>query len=1093
MRPSPEENDLCVFNGINGATGKYLTPPMEPERLIETAFGATIDPKRPTDPEAMAHVISGGGASSNHLKELKRRHESTEPHFGVRPGIDSGKLEQAGWGILFPHDADPAIKDALKELLEWRKPQAGDYYYEFEGYKGYRLGDSHLDFLARQKMGPGQADPKKVPYYLLIVGDPESIPFAFQYQLDVQYAVGRLWFDTPEEYARYARSVVTAEKGQVALPRRAVLFGVRNPDDQSTRLSSAQLVEPLGKALPTLLPKGQAAWDVQTLLASDATKSRLARLLGGDETPALLFTASHGMGFPADDPRQLSDQGALLCQDWPGPRDWDQPIPPEHYFAADDVAEDASLIGLIAMHFACYGAGCPRFDDFGHMTSTEPPQIAPQSFLASLPRKLLSHPRGGALAVIGHVDRAWGYSFNWREAGPQLQSFEDTLKELMRGQPVGAALESLNQRYADLSSALSGTLQDVRYGKQPDVEGLAGMWTANNDARSYMILGDPAARLPLTTNTTPAAKRPVIETITFSPPPAGPGERGAPNSGPPGGSPAEAGSTPVTPLPARVGAEVAEVEPEGRCPQEGPALPSEPITATFTRPAGASGTVTVTIPLQITIRLGDPVAAAIPAMTAPAPPVVDVARGGHAEGAGAADVAFGPPPTSATNGPTDVVPGTGTGYYLIAFDDQGRERSDHPRGLVSRLVYEALAREPFTDVFLFSHGWQGDVPAARRQYQDWVGAMAERRSDRARIAQLRPNFRGLLVGVHWPSLPWGDEDLGGVSFGPTADAAASFVEAYARRLGDVPGIREHLRTIARSATAPGSPDRLPPDVSDAYREIDHLLGLGSQGVAGSPDADRESFDPDAVYYEALTLPELDEAVSYGSGCVSNLLLAPLRTLSFWTMKARARQFGEQAIHPLLVGWQRATSGREVRFHLMGHSFGCIVATATVVGPPGAPALPRPIDSLSLLQGALSLWSYCGDIPHARGRAGYFHRLVSEGRVRGPVITTQSRYDRAVGTWYPLAARAGSQVDFVAKMPKYGAVGAFGIQGQDLQPVNLPLGPETVTYPFESGRMYNLEASRYVCRGGGFSGAHSDICRPEVAHAVWSAAMGIKSM
>ncbi len=107
-----------------------------------------------------------------------------------------------------------------------------------------------------------------------------------------------------------------------------------------------------------------------------------------------------------------------------------------------------------------------------------------------------------------------------------------------------------------------------------------------------------------------------------------------------------------------------------------------------------------------------------------------------------------------------------------------------------------------------------------------------------------------------------------------------------------------------------------------------------------------------------------------------------------------------------------------------------------------------------------------------------------------MITTQSRYDRAVGTWYPLAARAGSQVDFVAKLPKYGAVGAFGIQGQDLGPETVAMGPETTNYPFQPGRTYNLEASRYICRGGGFSGAHSDICRPEVAHAVWSAIMGV---
>jgi hypothetical protein len=497
MSSPQDDQDRYVFNGIDGLTGRYLTAPLDDAQLLRLAVGDYTDPKKPDSQDVLARSITAGAGDARHLQELILRNEADVPHYGLRPGNDPTNLAQAGWGVIFAPDADPAVKDALKELLDWRTAQAGDRFVVFDSYKGYRPGEGYLEFLARQRMGPGPADPRKVPYYLLIVGDPETIPFEFQYQLDVQYAVGRLWFETAEEYANYARSVVAAEKGHVALARRAVLFGVKNPDDPATKLSATMLVEPLAALLPSALGDSEPPWEVEKVVADEAKKSRLAALLGGDRTPALLFTASHGMAFPKGNPRQMPHQGAFLCQDWPGPYSWPgNAIPPDFYFSADDVADDASFHGRITFHFACYGGGTPMGDYFDHI----PGQVsyaAPKPLVARLPRRLLGHPKGGVLAVIGHVDRAFGYSFSWKEAGVQTQSFEDALAELMRGRPVGLALESLNQRYADLSSNLSHELRDVRYGKVPNAPGLAGLWTANNDARSYIILGDPAARLPL--------------------------------------------------------------------------------------------------------------------------------------------------------------------------------------------------------------------------------------------------------------------------------------------------------------------------------------------------------------------------------------------------------------------------------------------------------------------------------------------------------------------------------------------------------------------------------------------------------------------
>jgi hypothetical protein len=238
--------------------------------------------------------------------------------------------------------------------------------------------------------------------------------------------------------------------------------------------------------------RDQPGWTVETVLGDEATHGRLGGLL--DDSPAFLFAACHGLGFAAGDPYQRERQGALVCQDWPGPGPGR--IDREHYFAAEDVGESARVHGLVAFCFACFGAGTPRWDEFTRAgRGSERRALSSGAFLGRLPQRLLGHPRGGALAVVGHVDRAWGFSLVWPEAGPQTAVFDSALRRLLDGQPVGWAMEYFNQRYAELASDLAAEVEALSFGKQPDEALLADLWTASHDARNYTIVGDPAVRI----------------------------------------------------------------------------------------------------------------------------------------------------------------------------------------------------------------------------------------------------------------------------------------------------------------------------------------------------------------------------------------------------------------------------------------------------------------------------------------------------------------------------------------------------------------------------------------------------------------------
>jgi hypothetical protein len=437
--------------------------------------------------------------------------------------------------------------------------------------------------------------------------------------------------------------------------------------------------------------------------------------------------------------------------------------------------------------------------------------------------------------------------------------------------------------------------------------------------------------------------------------------------------------------------------------------------------------------------------------------------------------------------PTRLTPRHKLPYFLLCVDKSGEERPEKDGSLLSARILDAVrASNPMvTDVFVMSHGWKGDVDAAIEQYDRWIDVMGDCTDDRARARQARPGFMSLLVGFHWPSLPFGDDEMGGNAFATTAGAGEdTFVEVWADRIADTPATRTALHTLFAAALDDLEPERLSAAVIAAYQTLDQEAGLGTGGPSAGPEADRAAFDPQQLYLDAT-----DAETSFAGGVLGGLL-SPLRELSFWTMKKRARTCGETGGHRLVAAI-RAAGGDAVRIHLMGHSFGCIVVSAMLRGTEAAH--PLRVSSALLVQGAQSLWSFAAALPGEAATPGWFRPILDHNRVSGPMVVTTSRYDRAVGSLYPLAAGAGGQVAYgasVAALPTYGALGAFGAQGAGVnaQPRALTVDDLTSDHALAPGQVYNVNGDAVIRTGTGLSGAHNDIAHPELAHLFWNAVL-----
>jgi hypothetical protein len=210
------------------------------------------------------------------------------------------------------------------------------------------------------------------------------------------------------------------------------------------------------------------------------------------------------------------------------------------------------------------------------------------------------------------------------------------------------------------------------------------------------------------------------------------------------------------------------------------------------------------------------------------------------------------------------------------------------------------------------------------------------------------------------------------------------------------------------------------------------------------------------------------------GGVKSGVLNLLNYTTYYEMKGRAGDVGVKGVAPLITKVRSARA--DLRIHMIGHSFGCRVVAAALNALPAGEQFR--VDTVMLLQAA---FSHNGFAKQGAADRGAFRDVIEKQKVRGPIVITHTRNDKAVGTAYPVASRIngvtaaalGDENDI------YGGLGSNGTQTAQTTPERVmgTLLGVGQTYSFAGGvkasTPCNLKSDQFIS-------GHSDIQKPEVA-------------